>query len=224
MSELVEQLELTPVSHRQPSIKTDPSVFTDIYQDDINITVWQRTLPNELTNAVSDFLATNSTTSAVLAVTPENTAEILKADFDTKNITAPLSEDIAQLVDMFCCLFDQQRAGIRLTVLDRAMCPRFHVDRIPCRLVTTYQGIATQWLNHEDIDRNKLGAKSQGKPDEESGLLNSEANINQLTVGDVALLKGENWDDSEGYGLVHRSPPVPIGEKRLLLTIDFIDD
>ena len=224
MSELVEQLELTPVSHRQPSIKTDPSVFTDIYQDDINITVWQRTLPNELTNAVSDFLATNSTTSAVLAVTPENTAEILKADFDTKNITAPLSEDIAQLVDMFCCLFDQQRAGIRLTVLDRAMCPRFHVDRIPCRLVTTYQGIATQWLNHEDIDRNKLGAKSQGKTDEESGLLKSEANINQLTVGDVALLKGENWDDSEGYGLVHRSPPVPTGEKRLLLTIDFIDD
>jgi len=224
MSELAEQLELTPVSHRQPSIKTDPSVFADIYQDDINISVWQRTLPNELTNAVNNFLATNSTTSAVLAVTPENTVEILKADFDTKNITAPLSEDIAQLVDMFCCLFDQQRAGIRLTVLDRAMCPRFHVDRIPCRLVTTYQGIATQWLNHEDIDRSKLGAKSQGKSDAESGLLKAQAHINQLTVGDVALLKGENWDDSEGYGLVHRSPPVPTGEKRLLLTIDFIDD
>lgn len=224
MSELAEQLELTPVSHRQPSIKTDPSVFADIYQDDINISVWQRTLPNELTNAVNDFLATNSTTSAVLAVTPENTVEILKADFDTKNITAPLSEDIAQLVDMFCCLFDQQRAGIRLTVLDRAMCPRFHVDRIPCRLVTTYQGIATQWLNHEDIDRSKLGAQSQGKSDAESGLLKAQAHINQLTVGDVALLKGENWDDSEGYGLVHRSPPVPTGEKRLLLTIDFIDD
>jgi hypothetical protein len=104
------------------------------------------------------------------------------------------------------------------------MCPRFHFDRIPCRLVTTYQGAATQWLNNDVIDRDKLGAGSQGKPDEESGLLNNLSDINQLTRGDVALLNGEHWYKNEGAGLVHRSPPVADGERRLLLTLDFLAD
>jgi hypothetical protein len=104
------------------------------------------------------------------------------------------------------------------------MCPRFHFDRIPCRLVTTYQGIATQWLNHAVVDRSKLGAGNQGKSDEQSGLFNNIEDINRLSEGDVALLKGENWDETQGAGLVHRSPPVSAGERRLLLTLDFIND
>ena len=46
--------------------------------------------------------------------------------------------------------------------------------------------------------------------------------INKMTVGDVALLKGELWEGNEHAGLVHRSPLVPEGEKRLLLTLDFL--
>ena len=75
-----------------------------------------------------------------------------------------LAGDIANLVDMFCCLFDLKRGALRMTVLDRAMCPRFHVDRVPCRLVTTYQGIATEWLPHNVADRSKLGTGNMGKP------------------------------------------------------------
>ena len=45
------------------------------------------------------------------------------------------AQDIAQLVDKFFCLFDLKRAALRFLVLDRAMCPRFHVDRVPYRLV-----------------------------------------------------------------------------------------
>lgn len=222
MSQLA--IQNTPEVSRHAAMADDPSVFADIYQETVNIAVWQRDLSQELAQATTEFLAKKSTTSAVLAVTPQNAIDVLKADYDTKHIGAALSQDIAQLVDMFCYLFNQKRAGIRLTVLDRAMCPRFHVDKIPCRLVTTYQGVATQWLEHNNIDRTKLGAGSQGKLDEQSGLLKHANQINQLTVGDVALLKGENWDESEGYGLVHRSPPVPADENRLLLTIDFIDD
>ncbi|GAL13441.1 hypothetical protein JCM19233_4443 [Vibrio astriarenae] len=102
--------------------------------------------------------------------------------------TAPdiLIDSIAELVDMFCFLFELKRAGVRLATLDRAMCPRFHVDRVPCRLVTTYKGIATQWLLNKDVDRSKLGQCSNGLPDEESGLISSNRSINQLRCGDVA--------------------------------------
>ena len=132
----------------------------------------------------------------------------------------PLSEDIAELVDMFCCLFDLGRVGLRLTVLDKAMCPKFHVDKVPCRLVTTYQGSATDWLPHNKVDRSKLGHGSEGKPDEQSGLFSKMDDIQHLTAGDVALLKGESWEGNEGAGLVHRSPSLSAGESRLLLTLD----
>ena len=118
------------------------------------------------------------------------------------------------------CLFDLGKVGLRLTVLDKAMCPRFHVDKVLCRLVTTYQGSATEWLPHNVVDREKLGHGSEGKPDEQSGLFPKLGDIQQLTVGDVALLKGEGWEGKEGAGLVHRSPSLSAGEGRLLLTLD----
>lgn len=60
-------------------------------------------------------------------------------------------DDVATLVDMFCKLFELDQAGVRLSVLDNAICPKFHVDRIPCRLITTYQGVASEWLPDEYV-------------------------------------------------------------------------
>lgn len=214
----------TEIVSRHSIESTEPKVLTDIYKDDANIVIWKRELSNELTLAVSDFIKDHSKASAVLAVTPETTHDVLYEAFGKSEMITTLSDDIALLVDMFCCLFELKDAGLRLTVLNRAMCPRFHVDHIPCRLVTTYQGITTEWLNHDTIDRTKLGAGNQGESDEESGLFNSLNDINRLDKGDVALLKGENWDEQKGAGLVHRSPAISNNEYRLLLTLDFLAD
>ena len=98
---------------------------------------------------------------------------------------------------MFCYLFGLKRAGLRLTALDKAMCPRFrrsrslpsgnHLYRYHYRVVTS-----------QVINRTKLGHGSGGKPDHESGLFNNNEAIQQLQCGDVALLKGEIWDGNEG--------------------------
>lgn len=104
------------------------------------------------------------------------------------------------------------------------MCPRFHFDRIPCRLITTYQGVATEWLPNMLADRSKLGPGNQGKSDERSGLFDSVAGIQQLNRGDVALLKGETWEKNLGSGLIRRSPQLPRDSKRLSLTLDFVGD
>ena len=125
------------------------------------------------------------------------------------------------LVDMFCFLFDLEEAGLRLSVLQEAMCPRFHVDRVPCRLITTYRGIATQWLPQHRVDRSKLGAGNQGLPDTTSGIYQNPQHIESLNTGDVALLKGESWNENKGGGIVHRSPQPINGERRLLMTLDY---
>lgn len=220
------QIKPTEQLHRSAAKDSNANVLPHIYDQNTNIVIWQRDLEQVLTNAVNTLISTNAIKPLELAVSPDDAFDklvtALKPDDNNRDETDALCKDIALLVEMFCCLFDLKRAGLRLKILDKPMCPRFHVDKIPCRLVTTYQGIATQWLNHSDVDRSKLGTGNLGKPDEESGLFKSLNNINQLNQGDVALLKGEYWDENEGAGLVHRSPPVAANEQRLLLTLDFI--
>ncbi|QBF81656.1 DUF1826 domain-containing protein [Shewanella maritima] len=205
---------------RQAAIADIPNVLTDIYREDTNIALWQRSLSQDVDTAVAEFVAANPNFEKSVSVSPDDVVDKL----DTLTIgSAPkaLVDNIAELVEMFCCLFELEKTGLRLTVLNKAMCPRFHVDRVPCRLVTTYTGSCTEWLPHNQVNRNKLGRLAGGQSDALSGLYQSAECINQLSCGDVALIKGEEWLDNEGAGLVHRSPAVNAGEPRLLLTLDF---
>ncbi|UTW46294.1 DUF1826 domain-containing protein [bacterium SCSIO 12696] len=210
------------VATRRAIEGVEPTVLADIYQSDANMVIWQRGAIDELAQAADCILEKYPNLQASLTVAPQSACAAVSEALGATEVALALSEDIAQLVDMFCCLFDLKRAGVRLTALDRAMCPRFHVDRVPCRLVTTYRGVATQWLPHHFVDRSKLGAGSQGKPDEESGLFDRATDIQQLNQGSVALLKGELWEGNENAGLVHRSPAIKSEQRRLLLTLDFI--
>ncbi|MCC4832522.1 DUF1826 domain-containing protein [Shewanella sp. 10N.7] len=205
---------------QRSSVGIQANVLADIYQENINIALWQRAFKPELVTAISEFVALNPRLSKSVTVSPSSAFEILD---DATDGTAPkaLLEDIAELVDMFCCLFELDDVGLRLATLHGAMCPRFHVDKVPCRLVTTYHGIATQWLNEYSLDRSKLGHASNGKPDSESGLYADDSDIQQMTCADVALLKGQSWIGNENTALVHRSPAVATAGARLLLTLDF---
>ena len=205
------------------SAGSESQVLPNIYLDDVNIAVWERELPEMLKDASGKILKKNPNLEISIVTTPtEAFTSVVKA-IGSEPEGIELGEDIAKLVDMFCCLFELKRAGLRMTVLDRAMCPRFHVDRILCRLITTYIGAATEWLPHHSADRNKLGIGNEGKPDDQSGLFGSARDIQQLSEGDVALLKGEAWAGNKGGGLIHRSPELTSEHQRLLLTLDFVD-
>lgn len=200
----------------------EPSVFANIYQEEVNIVTWKRSLSETLKLSASEFIAANPTFKTVMTVSPQTAYASISEALGSAGQTE-LAENIAELVDMYCCLFDLKRVGLRLTALDRAMCPKFHVDAVPCRLVTTYQGVATQWLPHQAVNRSKLGIGSRGIADNESGLYRDESDIQQLVCGDVALLKGESWLGNKHAGLVHRSPALTDSNYRLLLTLDFSD-
>jgi hypothetical protein len=208
-----------PITYRHMVQDNHPTVFSDIYQSEINISIWQRKLATTLQNSVKTFLSLNPTFQSKMILTPQDALSRVSKSFN--NNMAEVSEDIAELVDMFCYLFELKEVAMRLKVLDQAMCPKFHVDRVPCRLVTTYQSKASEWLPHEVLDHTKLGWASNGLPDSKSGLYQSESDIQQMDCGDVALLKGTLWEGNENAGLVHRSPVLPANVKRLVLTLDF---
>lgn len=110
--------------------------------------------------------------------------------------------------------------GIRCARLDAAMCPRFHVDRVGVRLVTTLVGPGTEYLASEHVNRAMLGHAAGGASDASSGLLRPGAVIARAEPGDVVLMKGESWPGNAGGGAVHRSPPPQAGAPRLVVTID----
>jgi hypothetical protein len=104
--------------------------------------------------------------------------------------------------------------GVRLHVLPDTMCPRFHTDRVPARLLVTYAGRGTEWLPENLVTRP---GQSGPLPDQSV----SEVDIEVLPAGGVSLLKGESWVGNEGRGLVHRSP-APGTSPRLVLGLDWL--
>lgn len=193
-----------------------PQVLTDVLQDTVNMAVWQRRLPVQIEDFANALLSLNQPIGErrvleldALHQSPELDG-VLAGYADVQGREAFIA-DVAWLVAAFACLLDARRVGLRVTALDRAMCPRFHVDHVPVRLLTTYAGPGSEWLKEGAIQRSRLA-------DEQPDLYE----IQQLVAGDVALLKGEKWLGNQGAGLVHRSPSLARGERRLILSLDWL--
>ena len=130
-----------------------------------------------------------------------------------------LADDLQLLAEMLGELLDARTIGIRLEVIRQAMCPRLHVDRVGIRMLCTYLGPGTEWVDDAYIDRRFLGAGANGQPDASSGLLLPGHRIESIAPFHVALLKGSLWQGNAGRGIVHRSPAVP-QPPRVLVALD----
>ncbi|MBN9163799.1 MAG: DUF1826 domain-containing protein [Myxococcales bacterium] len=127
-----------------------------------------------------------------------------------------LIEDLAYWIEVVTELSGSPRVGLRLVSLDAPMCPSFHVDHVTVRLVCTYSGAASEWLEERDLDRSLL---SRLPPMPVAAAVRRGALVQRCEPLDVVLLKGTAWSGNETRGAVHRSP-VHSAQPRLLLTID----
>lgn len=195
-----------------------PVVFTEIFSETTSLSCWQR-----LQNKVIQSFFERASSSLKLGIRNVFEVRSLQTSLDRLLPDEIGKEqaisDIYLLADMLTCLFDCQAVGLRLAAINSAMCPRFHVDNIPVRLVTTYLGTGTQWLPNECADPSKLGHGAQGRPDNESGLYATEKSIKQMNCFDVALLKGSAWGNDHAAA-IHRSCELANNEWRVLLTLD----
>ncbi|PYC45934.1 DUF1826 domain-containing protein [Pseudomonas soli] len=192
-----------------------PQVMTEILQDGVNLAVWQRRLPAQVEDFANLVLSLGQPLAdeRVIEVDerqPPALPGLLRETADLHGYDGFVA-DVAWLVAAYTCLLGARRLGVRLRVLEGAMCPRMHVDHVPLRLLSTYAGAGSEWLPEGAIDRTRL----QLAPPPVD-------NVRRLVAGEVALLKGEKWLDNEGAGLVHRSPQTPAGERRLLLSLDWL--
>lgn len=216
-----------PLSARPASKTVLSNRFADlarIYEYNVNLCLIERPLPRDIESFVDAALNGKAGIELSTPVDPE------RYDFGQlwpQAAALPgyltLLDDLHFLTRAFCELFGKSEAGLRLRTLDKAMCPRFHVDRVTARMICSYGGIGTEWLPEYAVDRSKLGMGARGLPDSQSGLIAAPAAIKQMPAYAVGLMKGEHWEGNEGRGLVHRSPaPTAERPRRLLLTLDIL--
>lgn len=203
---------------RQVQGKT-PNVLVNVLEDDVNLAVWQRQLPVHIADFATLLLSLDEPLADAISleVTDEKVPHKLKglaSRFSDLEGYEGFVADVAWLVSLYTCLLGVKRVGLRLRVLDKAMCPRFHVDHVPVRLITTYAGMGSQWLQEGVMQRCHLG-QLHAEPTQDTL-------IESIGTGGVALLKGEKWQGNEGLGLIHRSPALAEGERRLILTLDWL--
>ena len=221
---------MNALSHSIPSyqeisgviVSDDLADLSHIYDPDINLCLIRRKPCAQLKGFVDELL-----------LRPVEIDLAATIDFERFNFSSLLPDcstisghnfwwrDVAQLTCIFCDLLGNERVGLRLRTLDHPMCPRFHTDHVPCRLVCTYGGVGTEWLPDESVDRTKLGLGAKGLSDRESGLILDDSAVHFMPSYAVGLMKGNKWEGNEGRGLVHRSPsPTLDCPRRLLLTLD----
>lgn len=200
-----------------------PLVMTAIYQPHTNLVIWQRQLPAAVKTYIAKLTQAHNTLQLRTIIAPSAVAEWLSGLLPEDPQRYCFIEDVQQLVEMYADLFALQAVGLRLSLLNETMCPRFHTDHLACRLIITYHGAGSEWLAEEVVDRSKLGQGAQGLADHLSGIYQHSSDIQQLQQGEVALLKGDGWIDSQVSGIVHRSPHIGKTDKRVLLTLDFAE-
>jgi len=197
--------------------------LAEIYRPEINLCVVERSISSEMETFVTHLLSSTRAINVIETINVQsfNTHTLLPQHLHLQGYEA-FCADIAQVIDIFSHLFELESIGLRLGMLDKAMCPRFHVDHVPCRLVCTYGGIGTQWLEDAYVDRSKLGSRSGGLSDELSGLILDADAISTMPNYAIGLLKGSRREGNELNGAVHRSPSLnATSPRRLLLTLDF---
>jgi hypothetical protein len=115
--------------------------------------------------------------------------------------------DIETLVQTFAQIAQSKQVDIRLERIEVNACRLFHRDSVHFRLLTTYRGPSTEWVETEFA---QIALRNSGRfclP------------IRRLEDYDVAVFRGSH--SAPDRGVVHRSPPIEkTGETRLLLCIN----
>ena len=123
-------------------------------------------------------------------------------------------DDMTNLCDIFFKMTESKNILFQLEIVKADMCRLFHVDNMRQRLLCTYTGLGTEWLEHSNVYRDGLGKGSNNK------IVKDFKKIKKAKPFEVLILKGAKCGGRE-FAVVHRSPPVEKGFKtRVLLKID----
>lgn len=188
----------------QSRLTNSPDVLDAIREEDCNLAIWERA-------PFADFtpLTEGDPQDIRFETTPDALPAELMAALAENGFAAPvlwdaLVQDAALLARRFCAAMELARIELRLEVVRTDSCRKFHADYVSARLITTYVGAGTDWLDDAEAAHLATG----GEP----------RRINRMAAFDVGLFKGKLATERPA---IHRSPPIAgTVATRLLLVLN----
>ncbi len=177
----------------------------------MELVIWRRAQPRRLQAWLERMDAPCLPDIRVL-VQPRDLRRAVEPHFDDcgmppGDVRDLLLGDLDVLVSAFARITRSDLVDVRLERVSHDACWKFHRDWVEARLLTTYRGPATEWVQPIDAERALREQKSYEGP------------LERLRVHDVAIFKGSCV--RSGSGIVHRSPPVAgTGCTRMLLCLN----
>jgi hypothetical protein len=178
---------------------------------DIELVIWKRSFSSSFQDWINHTDAENLPDFRILinsnelrpALEPLLDSCGLKAD----DMRGQLVNDIKGLVNMFANITQSNVVDVRLQRITNNACWKFHRDVVKTRLVTTYRGPTTEWVQHAQAEQAILEQLDYKGP------------LEHLGDGDVAIFKGSVTHPNRG--IVHRSPSIAGTDiTRLLLCLN----
>ena len=128
-----------------------------------------------------------------------------------------VSQDMTRNIRNFMKFSKAKEVMVKVEPVNTDKCRYYHADYNNLRMLCTYVGEGTHWVPVEKITPEKIIKINKG----EITLSRDEFNI--VPTLDIALLKGDIWNESQIGGAIHRSPSLKQGRRRVLLKVDFIN-
>lgn len=184
-----------------------------------SLAIWERARLADINRELAPLTATGLPRSSTRLHTgriEQALVDLIDAHgYDAKSLFPAWLADMTRLSRLFFELANGQPVTARLETLAGTGCPRFHVDHSYLRLVCSYRGPGTEWLEDAQVDRE---AQATGAPNEAIIRFGQPGRIPTFAVG---LMKGNRFPGYGDAGLVHRSPvPDPADPVRVLFCLD----
>jgi len=127
-----------------------------IFEDAVQIAVLPRAEDAVITDYLTQCAAAGTLGSGFrIALQPGNLPDL--SGLPDRPGREQLASDMAALAELYGDLIGCEAVGLRLEVVGRAMCPRFHVDHVGIRMLCTYRGPGTEWLDEHCASRATCG-------------------------------------------------------------------
>ena len=218
------------LDHRSHVVAADQSaVLRRIAEPVFNLCLWRRSLNPLATSALESILSADRpvaldwrspSADQITAGIPITTAsEIVSRSL--RHFVA----DIVLLAKLFADIAGTRHPRVRLERVEDDGCALFHADTLRLRMLCTYAGPGTQWLENRNARREELGSRGRSIHEANRAIVVDESAIRSIPNWHVAICKGRAWSADEDISLIHRSAPVRHrGQYRIRLCIDQPND
>ena len=182
-----------------------------IVEPNVALVIWERSLPLAFREWLEELESQQLPNLRVL-IAPADMRRAIEPHMDACRMPAGemrdlLIRDIGKLVSTFADITASNLVDVRLERVVHDACWKFHRDSVETRLLTTYRGPATEWVQPRDAAQAMREQR------------NYEGQLERLQDHGVAIFKGSRAQAVSG--IVHRSPPIKgSGCTRLLLCLN----